>query len=450
MPPPATGTGKNNPGVYIVFGLLSGIFILEYILSPRLIPRYTAIQDFRLVLTAAAAAVFLLRFIGKEGLKIIAGYLFLFMLSRLYEVLFVLPRIHTPHFLLSLFIFSNLLAVFILIFYTCFKLPVPAAGIFFLFSIVYEFLYFHKLKDLPPILIFLVLFSTLSAAIIARLLKMELEKKNLIRGLYEEEKNLKHRIALIKGRMLEQEKSFSLSMLSAGIAHELGNPVNYLQGNLYYLEKYLDNLRDMMDRERLDEGKRKVFETVIADYPSLIAHSKTGFERITGIISNMKELYGNRQTGREKVNLRELLTRTVEFFKISHTKIPFRLETDLSRDLYVFIHAEEYYIVFTNLLSNALESILLSGREGCIRISTLVLQNRIVIEVSDNGTGISADEKKLFDPFFSTKNSQYNLGLGLALCREIITSDNGTIGIENNPELGACVKIQLSEYRDET
>ena len=118
--------------------------------------------------------------------------------------------------------------------------------------------------------------------------------------------------------------------------------------------------------------------------------------------------------------------------------------------MFVDINPSEYYIVFSNILTNALESINPQEKKGQIKIQSSSLDGVIEVTVSDNGCGIQEEsQNRIFDPFFSTKNVKHNLGLGLALCKEIIEADGGKIEIESIKSRGTNVKIFIREFVDE-
>ncbi|RKX87363.1 MAG: hypothetical protein DRP59_13170 [Spirochaetes bacterium] len=428
------------------------LFMFEYFVSPMVIPAYTDIHAYRILLASLSIAVLFLFPLFSEKKALFIQYLLIavFMVVRLDEVLNILPKIHLPGLLLSLFLFSNFFSIFILVFYTNYSLSRGAAAVFLVYSIVCEIFYFRKMKDLPPILIILVVTITASTAVIAALMKKELKQKKEIKRLYEDEVALKNKIAMIKMRMLEQEKSFSLSLLTAGIAHELGNPINYLQGNLFFIEEYFKTLTGMIDRDSLEKKDAENLDRIIRDSDAILEHAKTGFKSITAIVENMKKLYGRKNSGKEKQDIKEVLVRTIDFFKVSHNSSSYTIETDFHPGLFVNIHSGEYYIVFSNILTNALESIELSGRKGVIKISAYSDQNHVIVSISDNGSGIPEDViDKVFDPFFSTKNVDNNLGLGLALCRDIVEADGGKIEIESKKSIGTTINIIMERCNEE-
>jgi two-component system, NtrC family, sensor kinase len=101
--------------------------------------------------------------------------------------------------------------------------------------------------------------------------------------------------------------------------------------------------------------------------------------------------------------------------------------------------------VFLDLLSNGVDAIEAAGRgAGRIEVATQHLDGEILIEISDNGNGISpTDLSRIFDPFFTTKAPGKGTGLGLSVCQRVITEHGGRIELDSNPDTGTCFRILL-------
>lgn len=434
------------------FLLLMILSFFDIYLASRAIPNYPAVTTYRIVVIIIGALLLGLSFASEQrALLFHIIFVSVFAAIRLDEVLHLLPRIHSPDILLSLFVFSNFLALFVLITFTNFTFSKIFALAFFIYAVVYEVLYFQKMGDLPPILFIMVLASTGAVAVISNLIRVEKKRKREISRLLEKEVNLRKSIALMKGRMLEQEKSFSLSMLTAGIAHELGNPLNYVQGNMYFINEYMNSLIKMIRRNSLAPAEKKRFDRICSNYQSIIQYAEIGLANIMQIIENMKKIYGNRRNTREHTNMKEMLSRMVDFFRISHKSDSYSIQIDIPQELYCELNQGEYYIVFSNLLVNAFESMDPIKEAGRIELRACAVEGGVEITVADNGRGIDPDQiERVFDPFFSTKRLDSNFGLGLALCKDIVEADGGEITIESIRGEGTAVHVFIQEQQRET
>jgi signal transduction histidine kinase len=443
---------KHQFGFITTLLLLVLLSLFDIFIASRVIPNYPAVITHRLTLLVAGCAVLGLSITWKRHMHLLSiVFTTIFSIIRIDEVLHVLPRMLYPDLLLSLFIYSNFLALFIVVAFTNFSSSRIFALSFLVYAIVYELLYFRRMRELPPILFIMILTSTAAVALISNLIRSERSQKREISSLLEKEVLLRNSIALMKGRMLEQEKLFSLSMLTAGIAHELGNPINYVRGNLFFIKQYMQSLVQMIDRKSLKAEEQKNFDLICANYQSIIYHAEVGFDNITQIIDNMRKIYGNRRNVAERTNLKEMLTRTVDFFRVSHKSTSFSIQINIPRDLFCTLNQGEYYIVFTNLLVNALESLDQNKENGLIELHARSSEEGVDITIADNGCGITRELRDLiFDPFFSTKGSDSNLGLGLALCKEIVEADGSSISIEDKPDgQGTLVRICIRESQHE-
>ena len=441
-------TDKKRPDLFTVtLLLLIALNIFEFTAAPTLLPNFIPFRTARIIILSATAGFLFIRSLLSNKIPVEIIYLHVLFIIRIWEIISIFPRVHSPGILMSLMILSNFLSIFIIIFLSYFfssRFFVLSA---FCLSIVYQVLYFRKLYDLSPIILILTIATTIGVSIISGLLKLEQRQKTELDKLYKEEVELKNRLALVRGRMLEQEKSFSMSMMTAGIAHEIGNPLNHLQGNLIFLEDYISSLLAMIDSASLDDEQTKKLSKIKSDYNSIIRFSKEGFRNLTGVIQNIKQLYGSGQRGKEKTSIKELVDGTIQFFRTVSKGADYLIETVTDEKLYADIIPGEYFIVITNLLKNAAESFTTgSGDPNLIRIESASYDEYISIRITDNGCGIPAGSiDRCFDPFFSTKNNEDSLGLGLALCREIIRNDGNDIIIESTTGLGTRVELRLKE-----
>ena len=419
-------------------------------MAPDAIPNYPPIRFFRIIMIATICTTILITlFRNKYGKAFQFFFLVIFSILKVLEVLKYLPKVYEPELFLSVFIFSNFLSLFVLIFLSVSYFRTYISIPYFIVVVLYEFLYFQKLKDLSVLVLILLLAITFASLIISFLIENEIKQRREIKDLYIEEVDLNRKIVQMKGRLFEQERFFSLSMLTAGIAHELGNPVNFLNGNLYFINDYMKIINNMIDKTTLLKADQHKLTKINEDFQSIMKHSKTGFESIINIINNMKAVYSNKGENKEVIDLKDMLVRTIEFFKASHNDYPYTINSELISENRIKIHPGEYYIVISNVLNNAFEAIRSKDEEGSIYISTEKEDDYIKISISDTGCGIrDQDLVNIFNPFYSTKEGEQNLGLGLALCKDILEADAGKIKVHSSFNEGTTVDIYIKENCD--
>lgn len=220
----------------------------------------------------------------------------------------------------------------------------------------------------------------------------------------------------------------SLGQLSAGVAHEINNPLGYVIGNLDYLrdelpEDVLTQLPEARDAiEQACEGAMRVRE-VVGD---LLAFARTGDDRLDAIdVTQVLESTLRLATG--QIRTRARLTRQI-------TKVP-----------KVLAQRSRLGQVFLNLIMNAVQALRAeSSEQNWIHIGTAAAGERVTVEVRDNGPGIPPDVRsRIFEPFFTTKPFGVGTGLGLSICHGIIKRFGGDITLETELGTGTAFFVHL-------
>jgi signal transduction histidine kinase len=257
-----------------------------------------------------------------------------------------------------------------------------------------------------------------------------------------------------KARLLHQEKMASVGQLVAGIAHEINNPLNFIQGNIHYLRKYTEALiRSLEDYERVvtecspdsaaelekirsAHGLAYVFE----DLESVFAGCEEGVERTTTLVKDLRTFSRPDLGELSRVNLHEALDSTLVLLKSRLSRI--RVVKDYGEIRPVECLGGQLNQVFMNLLSNAADAV---SESGTITIRTRPQgEDRVAVEVEDDGGGIEPEHLgRIFEPFFTTKAVSQGTGLGLATVSGILTRHRGEIRVRSEVGRGACFEVEL-------
>lgn len=224
---------------------------------------------------------------------------------------------------------------------------------------------------------------------------------------------------------LESERLNALTLLAAGVAHEIGNPLNSLDIHLQLLERKI---------RKLSAGDRK----------GLNEHLKTARQEIQRLDTILKQfLHAVRPTTprREPRDLNAILHQTLKLLEPEIASRNIGVDLDLSEKLPgALIDPDQFQQVFYNLLRNAYQAI--PGEGGLIEIRTRSTETDFLISISDNGTGIPPEQMgSLFEPYRTTKSS--GTGLGLLIVRRIIREHGGEIEIKSQPDQGTSILIHL-------
>jgi PAS domain S-box-containing protein len=264
--------------------------------------------------------------------------------------------------------------------------------------------------------------------------------------------------------LAQSEKLASIGLLSAGVAHEINNPLAYVGNNLAVLERDLDGVLEIVALyeqarpllaeanpallQRINElGEELDWDYVKENLHRMLARTREGVQRVATIVSNLRGLARTSPTKMETVLLNDLLESAHEMVRgrMRRHNIELRVEhgPDVPRLTCV---AAQIGQVILNLLVNAVQAIETTGRSegGWVRFSTARVGDSVLIAVADNGCGIEESAfPQLFDPFFTTKSVGEGTGLGLSITHGIVTGHGGRIEVESRPNEGTCFKIYL-------
>jgi two-component system NtrC family sensor kinase len=250
-------------------------------------------------------------------------------------------------------------------------------------------------------------------------------------------------------QLYQAEKMASIGSLSAGMAHEINNPIGFIRSNLTTASTYIDKMQKTLDAFRggdsngADTVWRKLdIDFVLEDFPGLLAESIAGADRITRIVANLKA-YANIDSVSAvgAVNLNDAVHAAVG---IASDQFPenVTLAIDLQPLPDIVCDQRRMNQVLFALIQNARQAI--GGNGGLIRIASRSTVDEIRIAVSDNGCGIKQDiVTRIFDPFFTTHDVGKGMGLGLTVSRDIVNAHRGRIEVETAVAAGSTFTVCL-------
>jgi PAS domain S-box-containing protein len=219
-------------------------------------------------------------------------------------------------------------------------------------------------------------------------------------------------------QMMHSEKLSALARISAGVSHEIGNP-------LTSISSYVQILREMEH----DEFTKESLDTVAKH-----------INRITDIVRQMASFTKTAAGDLKPHDIRELVHLTLDLVKYDNRLKKIRIDLNIPDKLPgVVVNETQSIQVFMNIILNAADAM---SNEGTLDIRAEKKESYVEISFSDTGPGISLEHlEKVFDPFFTTKEK--GTGLGLAVSYNIIKSYQGDIVVENKPEGGTIFRVRL-------
>jgi len=264
-------------------------------------------------------------------------------------------------------------------------------------------------------------------------------------------------ISKMEGMLLNSEKMASLGVISAGIAHEINNPIAFVLANIRQIHNYGTSMRAViMDLVRRipDEKMEKILNSlednpitlkhlheIADDFPSLMEETFDGIDRVQKIITDLKCFSNERQDNFTEVDIGKCIDLSLNLAR-HETKGKIRISRDHEGGTPALLGSEtQLSQVFLNLIVNASQAM---PQGGDISIHTKCDQNQCIIRVKDTGPGISEDiQENIFEPFFTTKAVGEGTGLGLAISQDIIRRHGGEITVQSQPGSGTTFTISL-------
>lgn len=255
-------------------------------------------------------------------------------------------------------------------------------------------------------------------------------------------------------QLVESEKMASLGQLTAGIAHEINNPINFVTSNVKPLKRDVQMVIEMLNqieeislqdgsiddkKQKIDELKQEYdFDYLKTEIDYLINGINEGSTRTAEIVKGLRIFSRLDEDDLKKADINEGLESTLV---IVNNQLDNRIEVvkQFSGLPLVECYPGKLNQVFMNMISNALHAIKSRYKEdkgGMLTISTSASDTHVLVSIRDNGTGMDENtKKKLFEPFFTTKDVGEGTGLGLSIAYNTIVKHNGSITV--NSELGA-------------
>jgi GAF domain-containing protein len=271
-----------------------------------------------------------------------------------------------------------------------------------------------------------------------------------------------------QAQLIQGEKMAGLGQLIAGVAHEINNPVSFIFGNLTYVTEYTQDLLKIVKlyHQNLDnlpadlqrEIEKIDLDFIISDLPKTLDSMKTGAERIREIVLSLRNFSRKDEADLKPVNIHEGLDSTLLILghRIKENGEYPGIEIIKKYDELPLVECFPAQLnqVFLNILSNSIDAleqkIATSSTQALkvalnIEISTAVINDKVIIKIADNGSGIPEEvQNKMFEPFFTTKEVGKGTGLGLLICYQIVVEKHhGTIQCFSQVGQGTEFVIEL-------
>ncbi len=255
-------------------------------------------------------------------------------------------------------------------------------------------------------------------------------------------------------QLLQSEKLATIGQLAAGVAHEINNPIGFVNSNLGSLQQYVTSLLrliglyesnelalDTQARAQIDALKRTIeLPFLRQDILDLLHESAEGLDRVKKIVQDLKDFARAGESEWQDADLHQGLESTIN---VAWNEIKYKAEIVREYGVLPLVHCMPAQLnqVFMNLLVNAAQAM---REPGVITLRTGVEGERVWVEVEDNGQGMSPEIcARVFEPFFTTKPAGQGTGLGLSLSHSIVLRHGGELTVQSTPGVGTCFRISL-------
>jgi signal transduction histidine kinase len=221
-------------------------------------------------------------------------------------------------------------------------------------------------------------------------------------------------------QLVQSEKLASLGRMSAGIIHEINNPLNFATTGLFALR---NKAKNFPQEERVE-------------YESILSDVEEGLKRVRNIVSDLRVFTHPESGPPESVDIAEVVNASLRFLA-TEWKDRVRMENNIVPGQVAQANRNKLVHILVNLLQNSLDAMRhkkYDGEQQTIWIEGRLEEGKSVIVVRDNGTGIEKKNLgKIFDPFFTTKDVGEGMGLGLSICHRIVRGYGGHINVRSEP-----------------
>ncbi|MBN3925866.1 ATP-binding protein [Nostoc sp. NMS4] len=282
-----------------------------------------------------------------------------------------------------------------------------------------------------------------------------------------------HELQLAQTQLIQSEKMSSLGQLIAGVAHEINNPVNFICGNLKYVAEYAQDLLHLLEKyqkflpvtppELESELNNIDLEFIIQDFPKLLDSMKLGTSRIVEIVQSLKNFSRHDEAEMKAVNIHDGIDGTL---MILHHRLKadahhptIEIVKDYAKLPFIECYPGQLNQVFMNILANAIDALEEEMENWKVKnnpqsptpkpqitiLTKAIDQQWVLIRIADNGPGMKEEViRRIYDPFFTTKDVGKGTGLGMAISYQIVVERHGgMLKCRSQPGEGTEFWIQI-------
>lgn len=260
-----------------------------------------------------------------------------------------------------------------------------------------------------------------------------------------------HELKEAQGQLVQSEKMASLGQLSAGVAHEINNPIGFVISNLDVIQEYAADLFEVVDSfENIVQEKamdnlqmiksEKDYNYIREDLDEIMKDTRAGLIRVRDIVSDLKNFSRIDQSEYQPISLADVIRSSLKLVA-NEIKYNCKVHENLDEKAWINGSAGQLGQVVVNFLVNASQAI---DDNGDLFIGVKLNKDKAILTIRDTGCGMDEEtRKKIFDPFFTTKPVGVGTGLGLSVSFSIIEKHSGFLTVESKVGEGTEFKVEF-------
>jgi two-component system, NtrC family, sensor kinase len=231
----------------------------------------------------------------------------------------------------------------------------------------------------------------------------------------------------------------TLGMLVAGLAHEINTPLGALNSNHDVLRRALGKLQDILEDEVVEPHELVEVRRIVRAVDGILHVNDLAVERMTGLVRSLRDFGRLDRADVDFADLHEGLDSTLAI--LAHELRTLSVQREYGELPRVECRPQQINQVFMNLIMNARQA---TPDGGTITIRTAAVAGAVEVHITDTGIGIPPEQvARIFDPGFTTRGGRIGMGLGLAICRQIVDRHAGRLSVSSTPGAGAAFTLRL-------
>lgn len=271
---------------------------------------------------------------------------------------------------------------------------------------------------------------------------------------HEAQLKLIRKLDTAQSQLIQAEKMASTGQLAAGIAHEINNPIGFVNANLNTLDQYASHLLAICDgvkgqielfNDELKEQVNALFESnhydlLKDDITELIAESTEGLTRVKDIVENLKNFSLETAEGMQTVDICAICNQLITLISAQYSAPQYKIDCEKEK-VEVMGNPGPLKQALMNVMINAAQAV---DGKGFIKLTVIDAAQSVTIKILDSGCGIPVKHlKRIFEPFFTTKPEGQGQGLGLSVAYTAIEQHHGKISVSSKEAKGTVVEITI-------